>query len=242
MQLRENEMNNANQVIEHQPKQVAAQPVTPAQMLQMAVEQGADLDKLTKLMDLQDRWEAAQSRKAYTVSMAKFREICPSIQKTRKAHNSQYAGLAETLAQIKPAMSSNGLSHTWKTNQEGAFISVTCIVTHIDGHIESTTLGAGADSSGSKNSIQAIGSTISYLERYTLFAILGLASGDQDDDGAAACSDLITESQQASIEALISEVGADRGRFLKYLKVADLSHIKLTQYGTAIAALEAKRK
>jgi hypothetical protein len=44
---------------------------------------------------------------------------------------------------------------------------------------------AAADISGSKNQIQAIGSAVTYLERYTLFASYGLASKDQDDDGKA---------------------------------------------------------
>lgn len=33
-----------------------AETITPAHMLQIAVEKGADLDRLQQLMDLQDRW------------------------------------------------------------------------------------------------------------------------------------------------------------------------------------------
>lgn len=158
--------------------------VTPAQMLQVAVEQNADLDKLEKLMELQERWEANNARKAYVAAMSSFRRDCPPIQKTRKGHNSQYAGLSETVDQIKDLMATCGLSHSWKTSQQDGLISVTCTVTHIDGHSESTSLSATADNSGAKNSIQALGSTVTYLSRYTLFAILGLASQDMDTDGA----------------------------------------------------------
>lgn len=158
-------------------------PVTPAQMLQIAVEQNADLGKLEKLMELQERWEASQAKKAYHKAMALFREDCPTIEKTRTGHNTKYAGLAETLQTIKGAMSDHGISHGWTTQQADGVISVTCTVTHIDGHSESTSLSAGADSTGSKNSIQAIGSTVSYLQRYTLFALLGLASQEMDTDG-----------------------------------------------------------
>jgi len=79
-------------------------------------------------------------------------------------------------------MSECGLSHSWRMDQDDG-IKVTCCVTHEMGHQECTSLKGAPDTSGSKNSIQAIGSTVKYLERYTLYAILGLASKEQDDDG-----------------------------------------------------------
>ncbi len=173
-------MQQAIQTVEHG---ALPAPVTPAHMLQIAVEQGADLDKLEKLMDLQERWEEREAQKAFTVSMSDFRNRCPAIVKTRSGHNIKYAGLAESIDQIKDLMAECGLSHSWSTGQEGSDVKVTCTVTHILGHSESTLLVAGPDTTGSKNSIQAIGSTVSYLQRYTLFAILGLASQDADTDG-----------------------------------------------------------
>jgi len=115
--------------------------------------------------------------------MAKFRENCPSIVKTKKAHNSKYAGLAETISQIKGVESECGLSHSWRTDSKNKTVEVTCIVTHELGHSEQTTLFAEPDKSGSKNSIQAIGSSVTYLQRYTLFSLLGLASIEDDLDG-----------------------------------------------------------
>lgn len=162
---------------------VPASPVTPAHMLQIAVEQNADLDKLEKLMELQERWEASNAKKSFIQAMSAFRRDCPTIAKTREGHNTKYAGLSESIDQIKDLMAECGLSHSWSTEQSEAVVRVTCTVTHVDGHSESTALAAGADGSGNKNSIQAIGSTVSYLQRYTLFAILGLASQDMDTDG-----------------------------------------------------------
>lgn len=169
-------------MIVNEQREVAA-PVTPAQMLQIAVEQGADLDKLEKLMELQERWDANNAKKAFVRAMSDFRAACPPIVKTRTGHNTRYAGLAESIDQIKDLLAECGLSHSWRTEQSDANVRVICTVTHVDGHSESTSLAAGPDSSGSKNSIQAIGSTVSYLQRYTLFAILGLASQEMDSDG-----------------------------------------------------------
>jgi hypothetical protein len=62
-----------------------------------------------------------------------------------------------------------------------------CAVTHVKGHVERCIMKALADESGGKNSIQAIGSAITYLQRYTLLAATGLTSADiDDDDGRAA--------------------------------------------------------
>lgn len=85
-------------------------------------------------------------------------------------------------------------------------VTVTCIISHRDGHFEENTLSAGRDESGNKNSIQAVGSTLTYLQRMTLKASLGLAASD-DDDGASA--DVVTEkhiTRKAYLRKLAGEV------------------------------------
>jgi hypothetical protein len=209
--------------------------VTPTDMLQMAIQQNADLDKLEKLMELQERWEANEAKKAYNLAMSEFRKNCPIISRTRKGFNTnKFAGLAETIDEIKGLMADHGLSHAWKTEQENNQIKVTCCITHIAGHSECTKLSAEPDKSGNKNSIQAIGSTVSYLERYTLFAILGLSSKEMDDDGAAAePAALITEEQvnQLHSAAIENEVYTGLMSWLKStLKVNALDQIRADKF------------
>jgi hypothetical protein len=141
-------------------------------------------------------------------------------------------------------LSQCGLSHQWKTRQDGDNITVECSVTHKLGHSEETSLTAGPDKTGNKNSIQAIASTIAYLERYTLYAILGLASREMDDDaqGAANPEPLVDDDQLANIDALLTETGADVEKFCAYMKVNSLPEIKAKDYRAAITALEAKRR
>jgi len=219
-------------------RQVDSQPVTPMSLVQIAVEQGADIDKLEKLMAMQERWEANEARKAFNVAVSTFRAGCPSIQKTRAAHNSKYAGLAETISQIKSLMESCGLSHSWRTEQTGSAVSVTCKLTHVMGHSEETTLTAEPDKSGSKNSIQAIGSSVTYLQRYTLFSILGIASTDQDDDGAGASTERITDDQALEIEGIIDERKKNKAKFLEYFKISNVCELPSDQFGRAMSALK----
>ncbi len=78
--------------------------------------------------------------------------------------------------------------------------------------------------------------------RYLLKMIFNVAIGDHDDDGNAASSPTITEKQVADLESLITEVGSDKAKFMKYCKVADLGEILAKNYHFAVQALEAKRK
>jgi hypothetical protein len=76
-----------------------------------------------------------------------------------------------------------------------------------------------------------------------LLAATGLATEDQDDDGRGA-EDVATigPGQCADLEAMIDEVKADRGRFLRYFKLESLDQLPLARFEAAIAMLNAKRK
>ena len=167
--------------------------VQAAEFLQK--DDGIDVDKLEKLFEIQERWEANEARKAYHQAMADFKANPPEILKDKKVsfkNNDQtttsysHATLHNVTSVINAELSKHGLTASWTTGQSDKGVSVTCRITHIMGHSEETTLVAPADGSGKKNSIQAIGSTVTYLERYTLFAITGIAGKDQDDDGNGA--------------------------------------------------------
>lgn len=212
--------------------------ITPMDMLQVAVSQGADLEKMQQLMDLQERWEAGEAKKAYVAAMSKFRADCPTIIKTKTGHNSKYAGLANTIEQIKDLLADCGLSHAWKTAQENGLITVSCCVTHTLGHQECTSLTSAPETSGNKNDIQAIGSAVEYLKRYTFFAILGLSSEDEDNDGGGR----VTFEQAEELETLADKAGVDKAKFLTYFQCGSFNHIPAKQYKNALAAIKAKTK
>ncbi len=222
--------------------------VTPMQMLQVAVERGDDLEKLRQLMDLQDRWEAAQARKAYVAAIAAFKAEPMRILKSKQVNipggaKFAHATLADVCDGVVAALSKHGLSHKWELLQEGERITVTCILTHEAGHSERTMLSGLPDDSGKKNGIQQIASTVTYLQRYTLMAAVGLAAKDMDDDGRGAgpAKPKITEEQVANLKALLTEVGANEINFLKWLKVESLSDILAANYDACVKAIEAKR-
>lgn len=167
-----------------------APAITPMSMIELAVKQGANVDQLTKLMDLQDRWQATEARKAFVSALNAFKANPPVLVKSKAVSfgagktSYKHATLDQVSGVIGAALSSVGIAHRWETEQlEGGMIRVTCVLTHELGHSERVPLQASPDSSGSKNAIQAVGSTVTYLQRYTLLAATGMAVQDQDDDG-----------------------------------------------------------
>ena len=171
----------------------AGNDITPMELLNLAMEKGADIERMEKLMEMHMRWEQNEARKAFHQARTAFGGEEIRIVKDGHVHFKNKQGaltdyhhetLGQVISQVSEPMSKHGLSHSFDVHQDGSFISVTCRLSHIMGHSETVTMSAPADQSGNKNSIQQIGSTVSYLQRYTLKSILGLASYDDDGRGA----------------------------------------------------------
>ena len=223
----------------------------PNGLIMAAINQNADVAVLERLLALQERWEANEAKKAFVRAMAEFKATAPRIAKDRTADfptktggrmKYLFANLADVAATVGPPLSKCGLNASWRTEQNGKIV-VTCVLTHEQGHSETCTLSADADTTGSKNPIQAIGSTISYLERYTLLSILGLASEEMDDDGHAAGGEAtINEAQADDLKKRLGQVNADTSKFLKYFGIEKIELLPESRLKEAIAKIAAKAK
>ncbi|MFN0022779.1 MAG: ERF family protein, partial [Parvularculaceae bacterium] len=170
---------------------------TPMEMLAAAINRNMPVETLDKLLTLQERWEKNETRKAFDAAMAAAKAEIPTISKNRTVDFTSQKGrthyrhedLGEIARTVDPILAKHGLSYRFRTTSEpNQPITVACIIAHAAGYQEVNTLSAGRDESGNKNAIQSIGSTITYLQRYTLKAALGLAAS-LDDDGAATGAD-----------------------------------------------------
>lgn len=156
---------------------------TPSAMLAQALAGNAAPETLERLFDLQERWQANQARMAFDNAMAELRHDMPTVYKTTKGHGYMYEQLADITEAVSPYMAPLGLSFRWRTESNERAVKVTCIISHRNGHFEETSLIHMPDKTGSKNDIQALGSVVTYLQRYTLKAAIGIAAA-KDDDGA----------------------------------------------------------
>ena len=218
-------------------------PMTPMDMLAKAVQSGAAIEVLEKLMALQERWQANQARMAFDEAVSQAKKAIPVITKNATGHNSKkYANFAAIAKAVDPILGEHGLSYRFRTSQSDKAISVTCILSHKAGHSEETTLAGPADSSGNKNAIQSIGSTLTYLQRYSLVQMLGLAAAEDDDGNAAGMGETINNDQFHTLSLLATEVGANMRAFEKLLKVENLRDLPARQFDSALALLKSKRK
>ena len=217
---------------------------TPPQLLQLAIEKGAGVEQLEKLMNLQLTWEANEARKAFVVALNALKANPPKLEKTKRVHfkevDFKHATLDNVCEIVGAALSQHGLSHRWEVHQDDKNIKVTCVLTHELGHSERVTMQAGADATGSKNAIQAIGSAVTYLQRYTLLSATGLAARDQDNDGKDTGETISTE-QKEELIALIKETNTDTAKFLTWAGVEAIDNLPAKKFRDAKEFLEMKK-
>jgi len=167
------------------------QSQSPIQVVKELTAAGVSMEDLKQMLALQKEYEANEARKAFHLALSDFKSEDILIVKDKTVSfeiqgggttSYDHASLGNIVKIAVPFMSKHGLSHRWEIEQKDARVFVTCILTHRLGHSEKVTLDASPDSSGKKNAIQQVSSTITYLERYTFLAITGLAVEDMNDD------------------------------------------------------------
>ena len=184
-------------VLGDEPQRSAASPVD---VLLNAIQRHENMDvaKLERLMELAERWQAARERRAFVAALsaakAKIKPIVKRHEVDFQAKNGgmrtnyKHEDFADVAEHVDPILAEHGLSYRHEPKQEGNKITITCILSHCEGHEERTSLTANNDETGNKNSIQGVGSTATYLQRYTVKLALGLAAA-RDTDGRQPASD-----------------------------------------------------
>lgn len=186
--------------------------LTPMQELQMQIVRTGDLEKLRELRAIEKEWREDQAREMYFKAKAEFKRNPPTIHKNKLVDQGsgrpkyKHATLDEVVGKIVPALAAVGLEHCWIPAQgQNGQITITCRLSGF-GYHEDYAMTAPPDTGPGRNNIQAIASTTTYLERYTLLAATGLAASDTDDDGRAAGTPI---QQAPAHEPLESGVMAD---------------------------------
>lgn len=231
----------------------STQPVTPLEMLNAAVARGASLELVNGLMSLYERWDAGQARKAFDAAVAAAKGDIPPIFKNKVVDftsqkgrtNYRHEDFAEVARTVDPILNKHGLSYRHRAAQDGSKLRVTCVLSHRDGYSEETTLEAAEDHSGNKNSIQAIGSAATYLQRYTLKLALGLATSTDDDgrqSNPAPQVQTITEEQAMLLRELIEATNADHRGVLAYVRANDIESIAADKFDGLVAMLKRKEQ
>lgn len=202
-----------------------------------------DIDKMERLLAMKERLDAKTAVEAYNADFAAMQPELPEITekgqiKVNNEVRSTYAKFEDINAVVKPILAKHGFGLSFKTSTKDSKATVVAILMHRGGHSEQTEMELGADTSGSKNGVQALGSSISYAKRYTMTAILNITTRGQDNDGATA-GPRISEGQLADLMALIDEHGGDKARLLKYWKLKSFGDLPACNYAIAVEEVKA---
>lgn len=212
--------------------------MTPVQMAYQLISSGADFASVKEMMALSKELAADQARRAFDEAVSSAKAEIPTIVKNAKGHNNKaYANFAAYAEALKDVLARHGLSYRFRTEQTDR-ITVTCVLSHKGGHFEENSLSGPADTSGSKNAIQAIGSTLTYLQRYTLIQALGLAASDDDDGRSSELEGPITAEQAMQLREKIDEVGADIQRFCNRWEIQALPDLPASKFRDVMVSLD----
>ncbi len=223
----------------------------PLALIDRAIEKGVDAEQLSRLMDLQERWEKARAIEAYNRAMNACQGELPVI--VKDAENTQtrsaYARLETVVFAMTPVLAKNGFSLSFSEvdSPRPDWVRVECTVMHTGGHTVQHHGDFPVDGIGAKggatamNRVQAIGSTLSYARRYLACSIFNVAVAGLDTD-AAQTSLRITEEQEAQLAGLIDLTETNLEKFLNWANIAKIGDMTPKFFPTALDFLKRKQQ
>lgn len=225
----------------------------------VALNPAVDIDKMERLLEMQERILARTAKVAYAAALAEMQPNLPVIERRgliqvrKKDANGErngevqqatpYALWEDINEAIRPVLQQYGFALSFRTGQSAdGRVTVTGILSHREGHQEETTMVLQHDSTGSKNAVQAIGSSTSYGKRYTAMALLNLTSRGDDDDGRqAGAPAAINEQQRQELSDLLEATASDEARFFAFFGIEFLAEMPAKRFAEAKAMLEQKK-
>lgn len=198
------------------PASLEAHPTADSTAIIQVIERAAlnpdvDIDKLERLLQMQERVMDRQAMMAYSAAMAAMQTELPSIEERGQTNNGFYATLEDIVDTVRPIMQKHGFAVSFRIQTQERGIQITGVLMHKNGHREETSMLLPADISGNKNAVQAFGSSTSYGKRYVLCALLNITTRGQDDNGNASTKagiKTVTAFQAGQIQRLISQCPA----------------------------------
>lgn len=254
-----------------QPSPAGATDPILAMIERAARDPSVDIEKFERLMAMKDKVAAERASLAFAASFADLQPDLPTIDRSgtivvysktdrekpggvpegaRPIQQTPYATLDDIIEALRKPLGQHGFSlrfeYTTQPAGESYRIITTAIVRHRDGHEEkASSPPLQHDSSGSKNNVQAVGSSMTYGRRYALMAVLPIvshASQDADDDGRAAGKASIDIDEVAYVEQLLRDTDSDVPIFLDTIGAASVADFNAAQYKRAVSLLNEKKR
>lgn len=215
-------------------------------LLHAAVQQGTPVEQLEKLVDLHERMEAREARRAFFAALAAFQQSAPMVRQTETAkiatrtgssYSYTFAPLDEIARTIAPHLVAHGLSYRWDTAVEAKQIKVTCTVSHVDGYSESSSVTLPIDNTSAMSDQQKVGAAMTFGQRRSLTAALGLVTTDSEAPASEDTTPVSVE-QADQIDDMLDSTGVDRVKFLKWIGFDRVHLIPAARFDDAMRELK----
>jgi hypothetical protein len=218
----------------------------------MALDPCADVAKLERVIEMYERLKAKEAELAFNAAKARILKKLadvkivknrPALYEIESGKSQQgayeafkYAPLEEIDRHMRPLLMEEemDLSYSDEPSDHGRIL-IRGRLKHLpSGHFEDSFMPAPPDTSGRKSSVQAVGSTNSYLRRYIACNIFNIVVVGDDDDGNGGTID---ETQTNTILDLIKQAKVGP-KFLKYMRAQSIE--KAGSLEAAVATIAAR--
>lgn len=218
-------------------------------LISQAIDKGISVETMERLLAMRRELKEERAREAFTTALSQFQQDCPVIKKTKVVMNKdgtsvryKFAPIDGITGQVKKPLADNNLSYSWDTKKVEGNMEVTCKVTHIMGHSETSTMEIPVDKDGFMTAPQKVLSAVTFAKRNTLLNALGITTADEDTDAGDVGKEPTAKSPKAKIMFLLKTLGhkTDKREQVEE-SVLKLTHLKLEEenLGEIVSRLEA---
>ncbi len=213
---------------------------------EVAINPNVDVGKMKAILDMQERILDRNAKAEFDAALADMQPDLPTIDQKGRIEirekdrdgkrtgdvqqSTKYAKLEDINEAIRPIIGKHGFAISFRTGltSEGK-VKVVGILSHRAGHREETTFELPHDTTGSKNAVQAIGSSTSYGKRMALKALLNISERGEDDDGNASgrpvvMGNPITPEELEQIIELADATGCPKEKLVEHMNNARPKH------------------
>lgn len=237
-------------VVEHEAQELPAPQESSllSAIFHVARDPKLDVAKLDALMRMQFELEKRQAEKEAIEAFTRVSAKMPRVKKNGvidlgKGRAIPFAKWEDMDTVIRPIITAEGFTLSFNSApREGGGLTVTGELMHRSGHVRAASIPLPLDVGPGRNSLQAVGSTLSYGKRYCAEQLLNIVREGDDDDGIKGAMRFATEEEVAELRALIEETMTNEERFCQMFNVAHLGELPLTSVAPAKNMLMLKKK
>lgn len=235
--------------IESMPVPVNESAAVLSMIERLALDPNVKIETVEKMIDLQERILKRNAEQAFASDFAAMQCELPRIARNgqidikkdgRLIQSTKFAKLEDINDGIRPTLQKYGFGVSFSIEQAQGSITVTAKLLHKLGHSEKTSITLPIDNSGSKNSVQGNGSTVSYGKRYAMSALLNISTGDDLDGAEPESKRLLSDDQIDSLRLALDAAGMTEAQFCghKKINVASLDEFQPQRLKGALAFLQ----